>query len=294
MGDSLLKTSKKFLSVILAFILICCAFTGCSKQESNEAQTITSKTMLIAYTQEAYPFVYTDSKTGELTGFDVELIKNTFESFKGEFKDYKFIKVDENYALNEDVCFTDEEGNDYSAIIMCGGLNKNTGTVNKDYNWSKNIIENKIITVVKSDSNIKSYADLKGCKAAIVSETAQTALNKNANIKNSLEKLTAFDDAAAAFKAMDTNEADAVIIDSFNYYTYEKAAEYTVLNGSLDIIEYGFGFSPKNDYSGGFNEAVKEMLSPDYGEGDTLTPIIENYFNCKEVCAFTLDDESEK
>ncbi len=250
--------------------------------------------MLIAYTEECAPFLYTDEATGKLTGFDAELVESTFESFKGEFKDYAFVKVDKDYKLGEDTCYTDEAGNEYSAIIMCGGVHKNTGTVNEDYNWSSNIIENKIITVVKNDSQIKSYNDLGGVNAAVVSDSAAAALNKNANIKNRLASATNFSNAAEAFEALENSSVNAVVIDSFDFYTYENAGNYTVLNGTLDIIEYGFGFSAKNDYSYGFNEAVKEMQSADYGNGDTLTPLVEKYFKSKDVCVFAFETEGDK
>lgn len=289
-----MKLSKIILSLIFACALICCVFAGCSNQESGEAEEITSKTMLIAYTEEKAPFIYTDEETGKLTGFDVELIENTFDSFKGEYKNYKFVKVDKDYILNETPCYTDENGTDYSAIIMCGGLYKNTGTVNEDYRWSTNLIKNDVITVVKADSQITDYNKLSGAACAVVSDTAQAALDKNTAIKGRLSAVNSYTDAALAFEALENGEVTAVVIDSFSFYTYENAANYTVLNGVLDTVEYGFGFAAGNDYSGGFNEAVKEMLSPDYGEGDTLTPLITKHFGYGDACAFTYEEEESK
>lgn len=289
-----MKLNKKILSIILAAALICCLFAGCSKQESSEAEEITSETMLIAYTEENAPFIYTDPETGKLTGFDVELIKNTFDSFKGDYKNYKFVKVDKDYVLNETACYTDEDGIDYSAIIMCGGLHKNTGTANEDYRWSTNLIENDIITVVKKDSGITDYNNLSGAGCAVVSDIAQAALDKNAAIKSRLSLINSYANTALAFEALESGEVNAVVIDSFEFYTYEKAADYTVLNGVLDTVEYGFGFAAQNDYSYGFNEAVKEMLSADYGDGDTLTPLVKQYFGYEDACAFTYEEEGNK
>jgi len=289
-----LKLNKKILSIILAAALICCLFAGCSKQESSEAEEITSETMLIAYTEENAPFIYTDPLTDKLTGFDVELIKNTFDSFKGDYKNYKFVKVDKDYILDETACYTDEDGIDYSAIIMCGGLHKNTGTANEDYRWSTNLVENDIITVVKKDSGITDYNNLSGADCAVVSDIAQAALNKNAAVKSRLSLVNSYPDAASAFEALENGEVNAVVIDSFEFYTYEKASDYAVLNGVLDTVEYGFGFAAKNDYSYGFNEAVKEMLSADYGDGDTLTPLIKQYFGYEDACAFTYEEEENK
>ena len=54
----------------------------------------------------------------------------------------------------------------------------------------------------------------------------------------------------------------------------------------LDTFEYAFEFAPSNNYSYGFNEAVKEMISAEYGDGDTLTPIVEKYFGYADACVF--------
>ena len=96
-----MKITKKIIAVIAVCLLICSVFAGCSKKD-EQTDEITDATMLIAYTEECEPFIYTDSETGELTGFDVELIKETFDSFKGDYKNYQFVKVEPGYVLNED------------------------------------------------------------------------------------------------------------------------------------------------------------------------------------------------
>ena len=126
-----LKTAKKIISVLLSAILIACLFAGCSSSERLTTE-ITDDTMIFAYTQENSPFIYKD-ESGNLAGFDVELVDNTFDSFKGDFKNYAFVQVDEGDLLGEDTCYTDENGKEYSAIVMLGGTQKNVGTANEDY-----------------------------------------------------------------------------------------------------------------------------------------------------------------
>jgi ABC-type amino acid transport substrate-binding protein len=285
-----LKNLKRITAIIFSALMIMAAFAGCAKNE--QAAKITKNTMIIAYTEENAPFIYTD-ENGTLTGFDVELIKNTFKSFKGDYKDYAFVKVDENYVLNEDICYTDENGNDFSAILMCGGTQKNVGTVNEDVNWSVNIIENNIITVVPANSEIKNYNDLKGAKVGVVAGIALDALNKNTTIKNSLASVTEYASAEEAMAAFG-NDADAVVIEDFDFYNYNDNSNYTVLNGALDTVEYAFRFAPSKDYSYGFNEAVREMQSADYGDGDTLTPLVEKYFGYADACVFSYETDGDK
>ncbi len=75
MEDFTLKMIKKTICTLLCVLLIGSLFAGCSNSGKNEeADEITSSTMLVAYTAEQAPFLYKD-ENGELTGFDVELFK---------------------------------------------------------------------------------------------------------------------------------------------------------------------------------------------------------------------------
>lgn len=70
-----MKAMKKITCALLCVLLIGSLFAGCSNSNKNEeADEITSSTMLVAYTAEKAPFLYKD-ENGELTGFDVELFK---------------------------------------------------------------------------------------------------------------------------------------------------------------------------------------------------------------------------
>lgn len=288
-----MKSIKKIIAVLLAVMLAAVLFAGCSKTDSQATQ-ITKNTMLIAYTEENAPFFYTD-ENGNLAGFDVELIENIFDNIKNEYKDYAFVQVEEGYVLNEDIAYTDESGNEFSAIIMCGGTHKNVGTANEDVVWSENIIENNIITVVAPDSAITSYNNIAGAKVGVVSAAAAAALDMNATIKNSLASVTEYATAEEAFAALNSGAIDAVVIDDFSYRAWfdptgSAIQPGTVLPGVLDTIEYAFEFAPSNNYSSAFNEAVKEMLSEDYGDGDTLTPIVEKHFGYADALVFSVEE----
>lgn len=284
-----MKKTKRILSALLAVLLIGASFAGCS-QSSTQAEEITDETMLIAYTEESEPFLYTNAQ-GALDGFEAKLIENAFPSFKGEYKNYKLVKVDEGYELGEDTAYTDEDGNEYKAIIFCGAMHKNEGTVNEDYAWSNNIVENNIVTVVKQGSAITSYNNIQGARAGVYSELCSAALDKNSAIKSGFASVTAYGSPEELLAALDAGEIDAAVIDDFSFRPLEGADGYTVLDGVLDTIEYGFAFARSLDYSTGFNEAVKEMLSEEYGDGDTLTPLIEQYFGYPEACVFEYETE---
>ncbi|WP_419071230.1 substrate-binding periplasmic protein, partial [Pseudoruminococcus massiliensis] len=231
-----MKVFKKIFAIALCGILIASAFAGCSK--SGEADKITDKTMLIAYTDEVEPFLY-KGKNGKLAGFDIDLFKKIYDNVKNDTKNYEFVKVDKDYKVGDDVAYTNKDGDEFIAYTMIGAVQKNVGSVNEDFSFTNDIITNRIITVTKSGNNISDYNDLSGKKLAVVTDIAKAALDKNATIKNN-NKNTLYPTIEDALSALDNGSVDAVITDEFNFSPLENAEKYQVLNGELDKISYAF------------------------------------------------------
>ena len=267
-----MKVFKKIFAIALCGILIASAFAGCSK--SGEADKITDKTMLIAYTDEVEPFLY-KGKNGKLAGFDIDLFKKIYDNVKNDTKNYEFVKVDKDYKVGDDVAYTNKDGDEFIAYTMIGAVQKNVGSVNEDFSFTNDIITNRIITVTKSGNNISDYNDLSGKKLAVVTDIAKAALDKNATIKNN-NKNTLYPTIEDALSALDNGSVDAVITDEFNFSPLENAEKYQVLNGELDKISYAF---KKGDWVvENWNEAIYELKSPDYNDKDEFTPMVEKYF----------------
>lgn len=269
-----MKVFKKIFAIALCGILIASAFAGCSK--SGEADKITDKTMLIAYTDEVEPFLYKD-KNGKLAGFDIDLFKKIYDNVKNDTKDYKFVKVDKDYKVGDDIAYTNKDGDEFIAYTMIGAVQKNVGSVNEDFSFTNDIITNRIITVTKSGNNISDYNDLSGKKLAVVTDIAKAALDKNATIKNN-NKNTLYPTIEDALSALDNGSVDAVITDEFNFSPLENAEKYQVLNGELDKISYAFMFKKGDWVVENWNEAIYELKSPDYNDKDEFTPMVEKYF----------------
>lgn len=269
-----MKVFKKIFAIALCGILIASAFAGCSK--SGEADKITDKTMLIAYTDEVEPFLYKD-KNGKLAGFDIDLFKKIYDNVKNDTKNYEFVKVDKDYKVGDDVAYTNKDGDEFIAYTMIGAVQKNVGSVNEDFSFTNDIITNRIITVTKSGNNISDYNDLSGKKLAVVTDIAKAALDKNATIKNN-NKNTLYPTIEDALSALDNGSVDAVITDEFNFSPLENAEKYQVLNGELDKISYAFMFKKGDWVVENWNEAIYELKSPDYNGKDEFTPMVEKYF----------------
>ena len=269
-----IKVFKKIFAIALCGILIASAFAGCSK--SGEADKITDKTMLIAYTDEVEPFLYKD-KNGKLAGFDIDLFKKIYDNVKNDTKNYKFVKVDKDYKVGDDVAYTNKDGDEFIAYTMIGAVQKNVGSVNEDFSFTNDIITNRIITVTKSGNNISDYNDLSGKKLAVVTDIAKAALDKNSTIKNN-NKNTLYPTIEAALSALDNGSVDAVITDEFSFSPLENAEKYQVLNGELDKISYAFMFKKGDWVVENWNEAIYELKSPDYNDKDEFTPMVEKCF----------------
>lgn len=269
-----MKIFKKIFASALCLMLIVSVFAGCSK--AGEADKITDKTMLIAYTDEVEPFLYKD-KNGKFTGFDVDLFKKIYDNVKNDTKNYEFVKVDKDYKVGDDVAYTDKDGNEYIAYTMIGAVKKNVGSVNEDFSFTNDIITDRIITVTKSGNNISDYNDLSGKKLAVVTDIAKAALDKNATIKNNNKNIVypTIEDAVAA---LDRGSVDAVVTDEFSFSPLETAEKYQVLNGSLDEISYAFMFKKGDWVVDNWNEAIYELKSPEYNDKDEFTPMVEKYF----------------
>ena len=254
------KNIKKIFAFLLCIAVIGCVFAGCSK--SGEADEITDKTMLIAYTEEVEPFLYKD-KNGKLTGFDVDLFEKIYDNVKNDTKNYKFVKVDKDYKVGDDIAYTDKKGTEYIAYTMIGAVQKNVGSVNEDFSFTDDIITNKIITVTKSGNNISDYSDLTGKKLAVVTDTAKAALDKNATIKNN-NKNVVYPTVKDALAALDKGSVDAVVTDKFSFSPLDTAESYQVLNGSLGETSYAFMFKKGDWVVDNWNEAIYALKSTEY------------------------------
>lgn len=269
-----MKSIKRIVALMLSVMLIVLCFAGCSSSEA--ADEITDKTMLIAYTEENAPFIYTEN--GKLTGFDVEVFDKIFKDIKNDYKNYQFVQVEKGYRIGEDAAYTDADGNEYVAYVMVGGLRKNNDSFNEDCSFTSSVIDNRIIAVTAQGSAINTYADLQGKNAGVVSETAKTALDKNATIKKNMASLNEYADTKAALSALDNGEIDVLIIDEFNFNTTEGKDNYNILDGELDTISYVYAFKKWDWYVSSINSAIFELQSPDYNDADEFTPIVEKYF----------------
>lgn len=285
-----MKTGKRILSFMLATMLVAFCFTGCS---SKNTEKYSDTVLIIGYTESVAPFLEVDDN-GKATGFYADLFKAIFDDVKGDLKSYVFEKVEEGYALEEDGGFTDSKGKVYSAGLLMGAVSKNNGTFNKDYSFTEPVITDRIIAVTSKGSSVEGFDDFKGKRAVVVSDVAKTAFDKNSAISGACKSVKTVEGIDDALSMLDNGKADVVVTDEFSFMPSDKAESYTRLEGELDVIEYVIACAKYSGWKNSINEAIRELQSPDYGNGDGFTkPIVEKYFGYN-ASSFEYKTEGDK
>lgn len=112
---------------------------------------------------------------------------------------------------------------------------------------------------------------------AVCGKTAQTAFGEQKTISDSC-KITNVDKIDDALKMIENGTADAVITDEFLYMPSGRTNDFKVLDGEIDTIEYVIACAKYSGWYTTINEAIREIKSEDYGDGDEFTPIVKKYF----------------
>lgn len=292
-----MKTIRKTLAVFLCVILITALFTGCS---SKDKEKYTDETLIIGYTDAVAPFLTADEDgniivdpESENLSFEVELWQKIFNSVKGDLTGYVFEKVDEGYMLEEDGGFFDSEGTEYSAGLLMGAVSKNNGTFNEDYSFTEPIVTDRIIAVVPEDSKISAYSDFAGARAVTVSDAAKSSFENQKVIYSACESVAQAESIDDALALLDSGKADVVITDEFSFMPADNAASYNVLNNEIDTIEYIIACAKYSGWKDSINEAIYQLKSEKYDDGDEFTPIVEKYFGYN-ASSFDYESEGDK
>lgn len=267
---------KRIIPVFFSVLLIAALFAGCSSKGDIK---YSDSVLIIGYTESAAPFLEV-GEDGKATGFYADLFgkKAIFDSIKGDFKSYRFEKVEEGYALEDDGGFIGEDGKEYSASLLVGAVHKNDGTFNEDYSFTEPLITNRVIAIAKKDGDVKSFKDFKGARVLTAGDVAAAAFEKHFALSSMCKSVNSAD-VDSALAALDGGKADAVIVDEFTLCPTGKAENYAVLEGELDTVEYVIACAKYSGWKDSINEAIFEYKSPDYNKkGDEFTPLVEKYF----------------
>ena len=179
-----------------------------------------------------------DQKTGEYTGFDLELAKEVCKRNNWEL------------AL-EPIDWDAKDSLLNSGEITCIWNGFTLEGREDDYTFSDPYMLNGQVVVVKKESGIKSLADLKG--KVVITQTDSAALDllqgDKKDVADTFKKLETIGDYNTAFMQLESGAVDAVACDLSiaQYQLSAKPDAYTQLDETLSSEHYAVGFKKGSD-----------------------------------------------
>ena len=241
---------NKISSLMIFFMLIISSFTFAKGQD---------KLIVGTDATEFQPFEYMEN--GEITGFDIELIKEIGKVLgkEVEFKNISFsgllpaLQVGKLDAVIAGLTVTDER--------------------KKYINFSESYYTSKqLIIVNKNNNKIKSLDDLEGYKVGVVLGCTGDLLGTE--MKDKIE-LNRYNTTSQCIIALNHNTIDAIILDS------EPAKNFVKHNKKLKLINNN---AAKEEYAIAISKKDKELLNDiNYGlntlkENGIYKKLSEKYF----------------
>ena len=252
--------------LLISFVMISSVSAGwfdfindVSSDPNNETNFV------VGYFVEFPPFEYTDDN-GEVTGFDLDLAQEVCDRNNWTLVKQQIIDWD-----------TKEVELDSGAIdCIWSGFTMNERE--DDYAWTDPYYNNSQVFVVKKDSGISSFEDLKGKSIDVqMGSSALDSLEKNKTLKDSFQTINEIKEYDTAFMDLESETCDAVLGDRevmrYNINTKFNPDEYEVLEPALSFEQYGVGFSENNTE---LRDQVQKTLNEMYEDG-TIDKIAQKY-----------------
>lgn len=238
---------KLALTGILAAVVVT-SLSGCGNSGSKDAAQ--QKKELIVGTEPSFaPFEFPDGKDGEITGFDMDLIKAMAKKLGYEKVTIK--------GMGFDALIPAMNAGNIDVIISGMSI---TDARKKQVLFTDPYYESGLMVIVKKDNNeIKSFDDLKGKRIGV--QLGTTGAQEAEKIEGA--KVTNFDTSDLACIELKNGNVDAVISDLpvLQYFLKQKGSSYAKAVGTPKKGDFYGIAAPKDkkDLVDGINKALKEL-----------------------------------
>ena len=284
---------KRTLALILAVVtLASLVLAGCGSSSKDTASgksddkktsaTVSSdgsKTLTVGFDAEFPPYGYKDKKTGEYTGFDLELAEEVCNRLGWKLEKKPIDWDSKDMELN-------------SGTINCIWNGFTINGREKDYTWSVPYIDNKQVVIVKKGSPIKSLDDLKGKTVAVQTDssalaalTGDDATKENKKLASTFKELKQIGDYNTALMNLESGAVDAVCMDNgvANYNLAKSPDKYRVLNDIISKEQYAVGFKKGNT---ALKNIVEKTLLEMYKDGtvEKIAKKYKDYYLAESLC----------
>lgn len=256
-----LSVSIALLSIV-GLIFISCANKNVATN-TNE-QPAAARTFVVGFDAEYPPYGFV-ADDGSYKGFDLDLASE-FCKRAG----YEFV------AQPIDWDSKDLELNSGNIDCIWNGFTV-TGREN-DYTWTFPYVDNSIVLVVRSDSDIQSKSDLAG-KVVMVQagSSAITAMEdeENASLRESLKALEQCPDYNSGFMNLESGMIDCLAVDIgvAKFHLNSSKNKFRQLSENLSSEQYAIGFKKGNT---ALRDEVQKVVSEMWKDG-TFVKIANNY-----------------
>ena len=247
-GEMTMKMKKLMIAGMLA-LGACGMLAGCGggdKAASSAAKAASGKpAKIVAGMDDTFaPMGFRDD-SGKIVGFDIDMAEAGSKEI-GVPIEFKPI----DWASKE------TELNSGCIDCIWNGFTM-TPERTKKLAFTKPYMDSIQVYAVLNDSAVKTPEDLKGKKISIQeASTAETALNRDENLKKSFSEIKAYPDLTACFMDLESGRCDAVLADSvlIEYYMTKKPGQFKELEGVVSKDTFSIGI--KKD-----NQALVDLLN---------------------------------
>lgn len=272
------KSKMKKIAAFLLAALMAFSAVSCNQSADTGAddswEKIQEKGEIVLGMDDAFPPMgYTDTATGEIIGFDVDVAKEVFSRLGVELK------------LQPIEWNSKEMELDGGNVDMLWNGYSYTEDRAKKQTLSDAYMKNNQVILVKADSSYQSFADLAGKSLGVQSDSsAEDALESDEakEFRESLGEIVPIDDYSKAILEIENGLIEAIAIDEVvaRFYLTNDPGAYRIIEKedgaveSLAVEDYVIGFR-KGDQAlcDKVNETLKEMKAD-----GTLGEISEKWF----------------
>ncbi|MDO5014417.1 MAG: amino acid ABC transporter substrate-binding protein [Clostridia bacterium] len=249
---------KKIVAIVTLFATLSLVLASCGNDKDKNF------TLTVGFDSSFPPYGYVEK--GEYKGFDLDLAREVAKrrGWKIELKPIDWDTKDAQLKAGQINCI-------WNGFTMNGREDK--------YTFSRPYIDNTQVMVVRNDGKIKTFADLKGKKVAVQTDSSALAALKEEEHKdllNSFGKLDIQKEYVTSFTALEAGAVDAVAIDigvAKDQINKKGNDKFKILDETISKEQYGVGFLKGNEK---LRDEVQETLDEMIKDG-TFKKIAEKY-----------------
>ena len=257
---------KKLITLALvAAVALTGLFAGCQKKATNE------KTFTVGFDADFPPYGFKDDKTGEYTGFDLDLAQEVANR-----NGWKLVKKPINWDAK------DMELASGAIDCIWNGFTIN-GREDK-YEWTEPYVDNSQVVLVKAGSPIKTIADLAGKVVAAQTDTpVLKALQEGDKVElgKTFKKIVVTANYNNAVMELESGAVDAVAMDIgvAKKKVADAEGKFVILDEQIMSEKYGIGFKLGNKQ---LREQVENSFKHMVADG-TAAKISAKWFDGQDV-----------